>query len=163
MPWAVSLSFLGPSTTSTPSSLFYLVYLIWYYYLSVKFVMWIVKLKIEHERILLKNDRNKFLHRIQNREMEILKDVFARSSKRLRKLLDGPHLGRVHLCGQSYQQFTILIYDSRIILTRNFAKLVYNYRVVNCNRRAFIRLAAGRFLHWPMIDQCHVLSIFRAF
>ena len=56
MPWAVSLSlgddklFLDPSTTSTLSSWFYLVYLIWYYYLSLKFVIWIVKQKIEIER-----------------------------------------------------------------------------------------------------------------
>ena len=31
-------SFSDPSTTSTLSSWFYLVYLIWYYYLSIKFV-----------------------------------------------------------------------------------------------------------------------------
>ena len=33
-------------------SWFYLVCLIWYYYLSVKFVMWIVKQKIENKRNL---------------------------------------------------------------------------------------------------------------
>ena len=52
MPWAVSSSldddklFLDPSTTSMLSSWFYLI---WYYYLSVKFVMWIVKQKIENK------------------------------------------------------------------------------------------------------------------
>ena len=52
MPWAVSLmrnSFSEPSTTSMLSSWFYLVYLIWYYCLSVKFVLWIVKQKIENK------------------------------------------------------------------------------------------------------------------
>ena len=53
-------SFSDPSTTSMLYSWFYLV---WYYYLSVKFVMWIVKQKIENKRNLffkkLKNtDRN---------------------------------------------------------------------------------------------------------
>ena len=48
MPWAVS------SSRRTLSSLFYLVYLIWYYYLSVKFVMWIVKQKIENKINLFK-------------------------------------------------------------------------------------------------------------
>ena len=32
---------------------FYLIYLIWYYYFSVKFFMWIVKQKIENKRIFL--------------------------------------------------------------------------------------------------------------
>ena len=36
------------------SSWFYLVYLIWYYYLSVKFVIWIVKQKIENKQNLFK-------------------------------------------------------------------------------------------------------------
>ena len=55
MPWAVSSSldddklFLDPRTTSILSSWFYLI---WYYYLSVKFVMWIVKQKIENKRNL---------------------------------------------------------------------------------------------------------------
>ena len=60
--WAVSSSlhddkfFLDPSTTSTFYSRFYFVYLVWYYYLSVKFVMWIVKQKIENKRnLFLKN------------------------------------------------------------------------------------------------------------
>ena len=44
--------FLDPSTTSTLYSLFYLVNLIQYYYLSVKFVIWIVKQKIENKRNL---------------------------------------------------------------------------------------------------------------
>ena len=54
--WALMMtnSFLDPSTTSTLSSWFYLVYLIWYYYLSVKFVLWIVKQKIENKRNLFK-------------------------------------------------------------------------------------------------------------
>ena len=47
-------SFLDPSTTSTLSSWFCLVYLIWYYYLSVKFVKWILKQKIEIRRNLFK-------------------------------------------------------------------------------------------------------------
>ena len=60
MPWAMSSSlsdgklFLDPSTTSKLYSWFYLVCLIWYYYLSVKFVMWIVKQKIENKRNLFK-------------------------------------------------------------------------------------------------------------
>ena len=45
-------SFSDTSKTSMFSSWFYLVYLIWYYYLSVKFVMWIVKQKIENKRNL---------------------------------------------------------------------------------------------------------------
>ena len=45
-------SFLDPSTTSMLYSWLYLVYLIWYYYLSVKFVIWIVKQKIENKRNL---------------------------------------------------------------------------------------------------------------
>ena len=40
--------------TSMLSSWLYLVYLIWYYYLSVKFVMWIVKQKIENKWNLFK-------------------------------------------------------------------------------------------------------------
>ena len=44
-------SFLDPSTTSTLYSWFYLV---WYYYLSVKFVMWIVKQKIEIKKKIFK-------------------------------------------------------------------------------------------------------------
>ena len=45
-----------PSTTSMLSSWFYLAYLIWYYYLSVKFVMRIVKQKIESRRNLFKKN-----------------------------------------------------------------------------------------------------------
>ena len=54
--WAsvMTNSFLDPSTTFMHSSWFYLVYLIWYHYLSVKFVMWIVKQKIENIRNLFK-------------------------------------------------------------------------------------------------------------
>ena len=47
-------SFLDPSKTSMLSSWLYLVYLIWYYYLSVKFVMWIVKQKMENKFIFIK-------------------------------------------------------------------------------------------------------------
>ena len=60
MPWAMSSSLdvdkliFDPCTTSTLSSWFYLVYLIWYYYLSVKFVLWIVKQKIENKINLFK-------------------------------------------------------------------------------------------------------------
>ena len=43
-------SFSDPSTTSTLSSWFYLVYLIWCYYLSLKFAMWIVKQKIGNKQ-----------------------------------------------------------------------------------------------------------------
>ena len=43
-------SVLDPSTTFTLSSWFYWVYLIWCYYLSVKFVVWIVKQNIENIR-----------------------------------------------------------------------------------------------------------------
>ena len=56
MPWAVSLHlgdnklFIGPKHKIYAFSLFYLVNLIWYYYLSVKFVMWIVKQKIENKQ-----------------------------------------------------------------------------------------------------------------
>ena len=66
MPWAVSsrLSddklFLDTNTTSMLSSWFYLVYLIWYYYLSVKFVMSIVKQKIENKRIFFNKRTNNF-------------------------------------------------------------------------------------------------------
>ena len=62
-PWVqasmTSNSFLDPSTTSMLYLWFYLVCLIWYYYLSVKFVMWIVKQKIENKRnlFLLKTRR----------------------------------------------------------------------------------------------------------
>ena len=49
-PWVAANSFLDPSTTSMLYLWFYLVYLVWYYYLSVKFVMWIVKQKIENKR-----------------------------------------------------------------------------------------------------------------
>ena len=41
--------FLDPSTTSALSSWFYFVNLIWHYYVSVKFVMWIVKQEIENK------------------------------------------------------------------------------------------------------------------
>ena len=64
MPWAMSSSlgdnklFLDPSTTSTLYSLFYLVNLIQYYYLSVKFVIWIVKQKIENKRNLFSKKNN---------------------------------------------------------------------------------------------------------
>ena len=55
--WAsvMTNSFSDPSTISMLSSWFYLVCLIWYYYFYVKFVMWIVKQKIENKRNLLKN------------------------------------------------------------------------------------------------------------
>ena len=62
-PWVqasmTSNSFLDPSTTSMLYLWFYLICLIWYYYLSVKFVMWIVKQKIENKRnlFLLKTRR----------------------------------------------------------------------------------------------------------
>ena len=54
--WALMMtnSFLDPSTTSTLSSWFYLVYLIWYHYLSVEFGKWIVKQKIENKLNLFK-------------------------------------------------------------------------------------------------------------
>ena len=58
MPWAESSSldddklFFGPKHNIY--DWFYLVCLIWYFYLSVKFVMWIVKQKIENKRNLLK-------------------------------------------------------------------------------------------------------------
>ena len=53
--WAVVMtnSFLDHSTTSTISSWFYLIYLIWYYNLSVKFLMWIVKQKIEEKTMTM--------------------------------------------------------------------------------------------------------------
>ena len=47
-----SNSFSDPSTKSMLYSWFYLICLIWYYYLSVKFVMWIVKQKVENKRNL---------------------------------------------------------------------------------------------------------------
>ena len=54
-PWVQALvtsnSFSDPSTTSMLYSWFYLICLIQYYYLSVKFVLWIVKQKIENKRI----------------------------------------------------------------------------------------------------------------
>ena len=49
-------SFLDLSTISMLSSWFYLVYLIWYYYLSVNFVVWIVKQKIENKWNLFKKN-----------------------------------------------------------------------------------------------------------
>ena len=56
-PWFQALvttnSFSDPSTTSTHSSWFCVVYLIWYYYLSVKFLMWIVKQKIEEKTMTM--------------------------------------------------------------------------------------------------------------
>ena len=62
-------SFSDPSTTSTLSSWFYLVYLIWYFYLSLKFVMWIVKQKIEIIRkFFLNRDRER--ERLRERERE---------------------------------------------------------------------------------------------
>ena len=57
--WALGItnSFSYPSTSCMLSSWFYLVCLIWYYYLSVKFVMWIVKQKIENKQnLFLKRD-----------------------------------------------------------------------------------------------------------
>ena len=46
--------FFGPKHNIYAFSWFYLVYLIWYYYLSVKFVIWIVKQKIENKQNLFK-------------------------------------------------------------------------------------------------------------
>ena len=60
MPWAMSSSlgddklFFGPKQNNYAFFTIILVYLIWYYYLSVKFVMWIVKQKIENKIIFLK-------------------------------------------------------------------------------------------------------------
>ena len=60
MPWAERLSlgdnnlFFGPKHNIYTFFMILLVYLIWYYYLSVKFVMWIVKQKIENKRNLFK-------------------------------------------------------------------------------------------------------------
>ena len=42
--------FIGPKHNIYTFSLFYLVFLIWHYQLSVKFVMWIVKQKIENKQ-----------------------------------------------------------------------------------------------------------------
>ena len=52
--WAsvMTNSFLDPSITSMLSLWLYLVYLIWCFYLSVKFVMLIVKQKIENKQNL---------------------------------------------------------------------------------------------------------------
>ena len=44
--------FIGPKHNIYAFSWFYLVYLIWYYYLCVKFAMWIVKQKIENKQNL---------------------------------------------------------------------------------------------------------------
>ena len=65
MPWVgvrasvMTNSFLDPSTTPKISSWYYQVYLIWYYYLYVKFVMWIVKQKIENKQNLFKKSHLK--------------------------------------------------------------------------------------------------------
>ena len=84
-------SFLDLSTISMLSSWFYLVYLIWYYYLSVNFVVWIVKQKIENKWNLFKKiwslqNVNKtprlpiLLYRHQN-EWKCLWQYFFRLSK----------------------------------------------------------------------------------
>ena len=58
MPQATSLClgdnklFIGPKHNIYALSYYYLVYLIWCHYLSVKFVMWIVKQKIEDKQLL---------------------------------------------------------------------------------------------------------------
>ena len=60
MPWAVSLSlgddklFFGPKHNIYALFMILFGLFVWYYYLSVKFVMWIVKQKIENKRNLLK-------------------------------------------------------------------------------------------------------------
>ena len=56
MPWAVSSSisddklFYRPKHNIITYFMIHLCFLVWYYYLSVKFVMWIVKQKIENKR-----------------------------------------------------------------------------------------------------------------
>ena len=45
--------------------------------------------------------------------------------------------------GQSYKQFTIVIYDSRVIPDWKLPPY-YDLRVVNYDRKLFIRLATGR-------------------
>ena len=60
MPWAVSLSLGDDKLFFRPKHNIYALFvilfglfdLIWYYYLSVKFVMWILKQKIENKRNL---------------------------------------------------------------------------------------------------------------
>ena len=44
-------------------------------------------------------------------------------------------------CGQYYKYFTLVIYDSRVAVTRNY--LQYASRVVNYQRKVFIRLTNG--------------------
>ena len=59
MPWAVSLS-LGYDNFFWPKDNIYTLFMILFglfdYYLSVKFVMWIVKQKIENKRNLFKKN-----------------------------------------------------------------------------------------------------------
>ena len=47
-------------------------------------------------------------------------------------------------CGQSYKQFTHIIYESRVVICGIF-KSGTTLRVVNYNHRGFMRLAAGIF------------------
>ena len=72
-PWVrasvTSNSFSVPSTTSMLYSWFYLICLIRYYYLSVKFVMWIVKQKIENKRNLFK--KKIYIYSVNNANTKI--------------------------------------------------------------------------------------------
>ena len=91
MPWAwvwalvTTNSFSDPSTTSLLSWWFYLVYLIWYYYLSGKFVMWIVKQKIENKLNLFK--KTKELDRCCGGQVERTRQTLWWSSGQLTGLL----------------------------------------------------------------------------
>ena len=45
-----------------------------------------------------------------------------------------------HSCGQSYKQFTLVYYHSRVVVTSKLAH-IYGSRLVNYDRRGFITLA----------------------
>ena len=71
MPWAVSSSlgddklFFGPKHNIYALFMILFGLFVWYYYLSVKFVMWIVKQKIENKRnLFLKKLNDEMLGRL---------------------------------------------------------------------------------------------------
>ena len=50
---------------------------------------------------------------------------------------------KIEISGQSYKQFTPVIYGSRVVIWGTF-QVRYDFRIVNYNQRGFIRLPQVR-------------------
>ena len=131
--------FSDPSTTSTLYSWFYLVYLIQYSYLSVKFVMWIVKQKIENKLALFKKNskRSCTLGKFIVSMTLGSKSVYNIGPCSVFLSPTGQHFPGwfevlnkfspewVHTICQSYKHSTIVNYDWKLSIVRCYHILIY--------------------------------------